>query len=158
MPKKISPWTAGSPWSTYYQLGLKHTYIAIGSYEVTCKARCAVHTAVESVVSDSHTIEIIEDIAIPATPTGPATGTTGANLTFATTGATSSEGHTLEYSFEYKRGTYSIIHQSDWSTSLSDDYVFTQAGTYGVRVRARCVTHTSAVSYHSGSLSVTISD
>jgi len=153
-----SAWTAGTIWGGVYQLTLYHTYTSIGSFDVTCKARCATHTAVESAVSESHTIDVIENIEAPAVPTGPATGTTGANLTFATTGATSSEGHTLEYRYEYRRGTYSVIHQSDWSTSLTDDYVFTQAGSYRVRVQARCVTDTGAVSSYSGFLDVTITD
>jgi len=153
-----SDWTAGTPWSSFYQITLRHTYSSIGSFDVSCKARCATHIAVESATTASHTIDVYESIATPAVPTGPATGTTGANLTFATTGTTSSEGHTLEYSFEYLRGTYTVVHTSDWSTSLTDDYVFTQAGNYGVRVRARCATHTLALTYYSGSFAVTITD
>jgi hypothetical protein len=153
-----SPWTAGTPWSSFYQLTLYHTYATIGSFDVTCKARCAIHTSVESAVTAPHTIDVYESIPAPATPTGPAAGTTGANLTFTTTGTSSSEGHALEYSFEYRAGTYTVVHQSDWSASLSDDYVFTQAGTYRVMVRARCATDTGAVSEYSGYLTVTITD
>jgi len=155
----VSGWVAGTPWSSYYQLSLQHTYTAIGSYEVTCTARCATHPAVESAVSGIRTIEVIEAIDRLSTPTGPATGVLGENLTFTTTGSTSSEGHVLEYSFEYRRGTYSVVHTSDWSTSLTDDHVFTTAGTnYNVRVRARCATHTNAITYYSSPFNFTITE
>jgi len=153
-----SDWLAGTPWSSYYQLSTRHAYTSIGSYEITVKARCATHTAIESEVSGIRPIEVIEAIDQPATPTGPATGVLGANLTFTTTGSTSSEGHVLEYSFEYRR-TYTVVHTSDWSTSLSDDHVFTTAGTnYNVRVRARCAIHTNAISYYSNQFDFTITE
>jgi hypothetical protein len=151
-------WFAGTPWSSFYNANTSHTYTAPGTYDITCKARCAVNTAVESAVSPPRTVTVHESITTPGTPTGPATGTTGANLTFTTTGATSGEGHTLEYQFEYRAGTYSVIHTSDWSTSLTDDYVFTQAGNYRVRVQARCSTDTGAMSLWSGFLDITIAD
>ena len=154
-----SGWVAGTPWSSYYQLSLQHTYTAIGSYEVTCTARCATHPGIESAVSGIRTIEVIEVIVRLSTPTGPATGVLGANLTFTTTGSTSSEGHALEYQFEYRRGTYSVVHTSDWSTSLTDDHVFTTAATnYNVRVRARCATHTNAMTYYSNPFNFTITE
>jgi hypothetical protein len=155
----VSAWTAGTPWSSYYQLTLYHTYTSTGTFEVTVKARCATHPAIESAVSEIRTVTVNEEISTPGTPTGPATGVIGANLTFTTTGSTSSEGHTLEYSFEYRRGTYSVIHTSDWSTSLSDDHVFTEARSdYNVRVYARCVTHPGSVSYASGIFYFTVTE
>ncbi len=154
-----SGWIAGTPWSSYYQASLQHTYTSIGSYEITCKARCATHPGIESAVSPVRPIEIVEVVERPGAPTGPATGVIGANLTFTTTGSTSSEGHVLEYSFEYRRGTYSVVHTSDWSTSLTDDHVFTEAGTnYRVMVRARCAIHTNAVSYYSTAFEFTITE
>ena len=153
-----SPWTAGTPWSSFYQLTLYHPYTSIGSYDVTAKARCATHTTVESAVTLPHTIDVYEDIPVPGIPTGPATGIAGANLTFTTTGTTSSEGHALEYSFEYRIGSYTVVHTSDWSASLTDDYVFTQTGTFRVRVKARCATHTNVVTNLSGPLDVVITN
>ncbi len=155
----ISDWTLGTPWSGYYQLGLRHTYTSTGSFDITVKARCATHTAIESAVSPVRTITVNEVIERPAAPTGPSTGVIGANLTFTTAGTTGSEGHTLEYQFEYRRSTYSVYHTSDWSTSLTDDHVFTEVGTtYNVRVRARCATHTGSYSYDSVSFPFTITD
>ncbi len=155
----LSDWTAGTPWSSFYQVTVPYTYTSIGEFEVTVKARCATHPAVESAVSVIRPITVNEDITAPAAPTGPATGTVGANLTFSTTGSTSSEGHTLEYSFEYRRGTYTVVHTSDWSTSLSDDHVFTEARSdYSVRVYARCVTHTGSVSLPSARFYFTITE
>jgi hypothetical protein len=155
----VSEWTAGTPWSSFYQLTLYHTYTSVGSFEITVKARCATHPAVESAVSGIRPIDVYEEITEPATPTGPATGTLGANLTFTTTGSTSSEGHALEYSFEYRRGSYTVVYTSDWSASLSDDHVFTDARSdYSVRVRARCATDTSAVSSFSSLFYFTVTE
>jgi hypothetical protein len=155
----VSEWTAGTPSSSFYQLTLYHTYTSVGSFEITVKARCATHPAVESAVSGIRPIDVYEEITEPATPTGPATGTLGANLTFTTTGSTSSEGHALEYSFEYRRGSYTVVYTSDWSASLSDDHVFTDARSdYSVRVRARCATDTSAVSSFSSLFYFTVTE
>jgi hypothetical protein len=144
----ISPWTIGTLWGDVYQLTLFHTYTAVGTYDITAKARCSTHTSVESAVSPVRTREVFENIPnIAEAPSGPLTGTVGENLTYTTIGSSSSEGHTLEYSFQYW-GYSSMISQSDWSTSLTDDHVFTNPGSvYRVRVAVRCASHTQIISY-----------
>ena len=136
----ILDWTPAAYTYGVPNLATQHTYTSVGSFDVVCKARCAIHTDIESETSVPHTIDVYEAISIPEVPTGPATGLVGENLTFTTTGSTSSEGHDLEYSFEYRRGPYTIDFTSDWSTSLSDTHVFTLASTaWKVRVHVRCI-------------------
>ncbi|MDX2472097.1 MAG: PKD domain-containing protein [Candidatus Krumholzibacteria bacterium] len=141
-----TPWTAAV--DSYYNLILSvdHTYASTGSYDVTCQARCAVHPEVLSPMSAIHTINVYEAITRPAVPTGPMTGTIGENLTYTVDPSTSSEGHTLEYQFEYRRGTYTVVHLSDWSVSTSDTHVFDTANNqYRVRANVRCVEHPEAM-------------
>lgn len=137
---QVSPWTAGLPGSED-QVNFKHTYTSVGSFDLTAKARCAAHTAVESAASAVLLMEVWEDMETPAAPTGPLTGTVGENLTYSAVAVSSSEGHALEYSFVYY--DYSRRQsQSDWSSSLSDTHVFTAASSgYKVQVMVRCAEH-----------------
>jgi hypothetical protein len=142
---EVTAWTpALDNYGTFY-LSLQHTYGTAGSFEVTGQARCATHPEIVSPLSTIHTIEVYESLTRPEVPTGPLTGTVGENLTYTTTGSTSSEGHALEYRFEYRQGLYTVVHLTDWSTSLTDTHVFSSAGSnYRVRVYARCIEHTEA--------------
>ncbi len=121
-----------------------HTYTAVGSYEVRGQARCVEHPTVISGWSAPtlwSTAEILEAVSMPATPTGPITGIIGENMTFTTTGATSSEGHQLEYQWSY-RGPEN--QYTDYTTSLTDTKVFSLAGDYYVYILVRCVDHPDA--------------
>lgn len=93
-----------------------------------------------------------EVISTPAKPSGPTIGNVGVSYTFIASGANSNLGHSLQYQFDWK-GDGSDL--SFWGAA-NQQKVWEYAGTYNVRVRARCATHTSVVSNWSAPLQVTI--
>ena len=78
-----------------------------------------------------------ETISKPGTPSGEMSPIVGTTYNYSTTGATSSQGHTLQYQFDWGDGT-----QSSWSTSKSASHSWSSTGQKQVRVTARCQTHT----------------
>lgn len=94
-----------------------------------------------------------ETVSAPAKPTGTAACSTNTSYTYTTSGGASSSGHTLQYSFDWGDGT-----SSGWLAAgvKSASHSWTAAGTYSVKARARCATHTSIVSAYSAALSVTV--
>ena len=94
-----------------------------------------------------------ESVSAPTTLSGPTTGVTGTSYSFNTGGSTSSLGHTVEYQFDWK-GDGSDL--SPWG-SATQSKTWTTAGTYTVKARARCATHTSVISGWTSGLTVTIS-
>ncbi len=95
---------------------------------------------------------ISETISTPAMPTGTTSGNLETSYTYIASGASSNLGHSLEYQFDWKGDGTDL---SLWGAANQQE-VWTIAGTYNVRVRARCSTHTSVVSNWSSSLQVTI--
>ena len=95
---------------------------------------------------------IAETISTPATPSGTNSGSLGTSYTYIASGATSNLGHSLEYQFDWKGDGTDL---SFWGAA-NQQKAWSTAGSYGVRVRARCSTHTSVVSSWSSSLQVTI--
>ena len=96
---------------------------------------------------------IPETVSTPTTPSGPTNGVTGTSYSYSTGGASSNLGHSVEYQFDWKGDGTDL---SPWgSATLSKTW--TVAGTYQVRARARCITHTGVVSSWSNALSVSIS-
>ncbi len=77
-----------------------------------------------------------ETVSTPDTPTGPATGETNVSLAYTTAGAVSSEGHAIEYRFDWGDGT-----MSDWAAGLGASHAWVSAGTYEVKAQARCQEH-----------------
>jgi len=66
----------------------------LGTFVIKVKARCVTHPTVESDWSTGLTFNL-EAISTPAPPTGPINGMRGVPYTYATTGAISSNGHSL---------------------------------------------------------------
>ncbi|MEM4501068.1 MAG: S8 family serine peptidase, partial [Thermofilaceae archaeon] len=91
-------------------------------------------------------------VSPPSTPQGLSSGCVGNTLTFSTGGASCALGHALQYQFDWGDGNYSA-----WISSTSASYMYTHAGTYQVRARARCASDTSIVSTWSPALTVKIS-
>lgn len=91
-----------------------------------------------------HTITVLN------TPTGPSSGVTGTSYTYATGGSSCSQGHAVEYQFDWGDGT-----QSSWGSS-SRSKSWSNPGTYNVTARARCTSDTSIVSGWSSNKQVTI--
>lgn len=141
----VSPWTPGNPWSSFYQITVYHPFSTSGVFSVTCKARCATNTSVESAPTAAREVTVSESIGQPDTPTGPESGSVDETLTYSTSPVSSSDGHTIEYQFQIYNYT-TRIHESTWSTSPTYDYAFASPGSnYRVRVAARCATHTNVV-------------
>lgn len=91
-------------------------------------------------------------VSTPDRPSGPTSGAVGQSLAYSTGGASCSQGHPIQYRFDWGDGTY-----SSWSFSMSASKSWDSAGTYSVRVQARCSSDTSVVSGWSSAMSVTIS-
>ncbi len=140
-----------SGWST--STSASYAWASAGTYTVTARARCASDTTIRSswytgisvVVTASHTV------TSPNTPSGPSSGDLNTSYSFSTGGATCSEGHGVEYRFDWGDGTTSV-----WSTSTSASHSWTSAGTYTVRARARCTDDTSILSSWSTGIVVVI--
>ena len=62
---------------------------------------------------------------------------------FTTTEATSTEGHAVEYQFTYT--SFGVLYETAWSTELSGDIIFANAGQYRVYAGARCIAHPDAI-------------
>ena len=130
-----------------------HTFQNAGTYQVRAQARCTSHTSITSGWSGSKSVTITgvtETVSTPQRPSGPSSGMEDQTLSYSTTGSTSNLGHSVEYQFYWGDG-----NQSGWGSS-SQSHIFTNEGTYQVRARARCKTHTNIVSDYSNSRTVTI--
>jgi hypothetical protein len=95
---------------------------------------------------------IAETISTPTAPNGPSSGNTGVSYTYSTGGSSSNLGHSVEYRFDWKGDATDL---SPWG-SATQSKTWTTPGSYNVRARARCATHTSVVSAWSSSTPVTI--
>ncbi|MFH1231008.1 MAG: Ig-like domain-containing protein [Planctomycetota bacterium] len=96
-----------------------------------------------------------ETVSTPNTPTGTTAGTTGTSYSYSTGGASSGLGHTIQYQFDWK-GDGTVL--SAWGSASQSKSWSPAGGTFSIRARARCSTHTSIVSGWSSGLSVIISD
>ena len=92
-------------------------------------------------------------VSTPNTPTGPSSGEVGQTLTFSTGGASCSQGHPVEYRFDWGDGTY-----SSWSSSTDGSHSWSASGTYQVKAQARCATDTSVISGWSSARDVSITE
>jgi hypothetical protein len=94
-----------------------------------------------------------ETISSPSTPSGPSTGSTGSSYTYSSGGSTSNLGHSVQYQFDWGDGS-----TSGWLGvgTTNSSHIWAVAGTYAVKVQARCSTHNSAISNFSSAISVNI--
>lgn len=89
-------------------------------------------------------------VSAPTTPSGPSTGQVGTALPFSTGGSTCSQGHSVQYQFDWDDAT----PYSSWSSAATASHSYAAAGAYQVKARARCSQVTSVVSDWSSSLLV----
>jgi len=87
----------------------------------------------------------------PNTPSGPYLGQVGELLFFSTGGSTCSQGHSVQYRFDWDNGNY-----SNWSSATSASYSYSSAGTYQVKAQAHCASDTSVLSNWSSAKTVVI--
>jgi len=107
----------------------------------------------ESAYSNEVSGQITETVSRPTVLGGPTSGITGTSNTYTAGGSYSNLQHSVQFQFDWKGDATDL---SPWG-SATQSKTWTVAGTYNVRARARCATHTSVVSSWTGSLSVTIS-
>ncbi len=91
--------------------------------------------------------QVSEAVTKPNTPSGPNIGTVGTRYTYSTGGSFSNLGHSVQYFFDWGDGTGSGWLPAEITTASKS---WSSAGTYFVKVRARCATETSAVTSWSG--------
>ena len=143
----MSDWSATMP--------ANHAWAAAGTYAVKAQARCGADTAVESawstVLSVTVTAPAGETVSWPSTPSGPTSGAIAESLTYTVSGGSSSEGHALEYRFDWGDGTYST-----WDPGATDSHAWSASGIYTARAQARCQDHPAVVSTWSSVLQVSI--
>jgi hypothetical protein len=135
--------------TTYTLTGLTNGqmyFIAVTAYD-TSDRESDYSNEVSGTANDSETV------GTPNVLSGPTSGTTGTSYTYSTGGSTSNLGHSVQYQFDWK-GDGTVL--SAWG-SATQSKTWTISGTFNVRARARCSTHTTVVSNWSSSLSVAIS-
>ncbi len=97
---------------------------------------------------------VSEVVSAPSTPEGPTQVQAGVAGNYCTQGATSTEGHPVEYQFDFNaEGEHDI---TAWSSSPCAEHFWPSFGTYVVRARARCQSHPDVVSSWSGGLAVLV--
>ncbi|MBU4401079.1 MAG: VCBS repeat-containing protein, partial [Planctomycetes bacterium] len=96
-----------------------------------------------------------ETVTTPGRPAGAASGAAAASYAYSTGGSASNLGHSLQYMFDWGDGS-----DSGWLAPVTTTAArsWSAAGTYNVRARARCATHTAIESPWSTTLSVIIYD
>ncbi len=94
-----------------------------------------------------------ETVSVPYAASGPAAVETGISETYSSGGAVSSEGHSVQYSFDWGDGS-----SSGWAAAATASHSWMSAGTYSVVVYARCSEHTDIISAPSGNYQVVVSD
>jgi hypothetical protein len=96
-------------------------------------------------------IQSTEIVSTPDIPTGTQNGKVGTDISYATGGAESNLGHTVEYRFDWGDGNF-----SNWGTS-SQTHQYASVGSYTIRAQARCETDTLVLSTWSSGADITIS-
>jgi len=147
-------WGDGSGYSSWGSSTQSHTYSSASTYTIKAQAHCA-STFTESNWSSGKSVTISLppcSVTTPTTPSGPSSGQTGQSLSYSTGGSTCSNGHSVQYRFDWGDGS----GYSSWSSSLTQSHIYTSANTYTVRAQARCASTYVESTWSSGK-SVTIS-
>jgi subtilisin family serine protease len=97
---------------------------------------------------------IPETVSTPTAPDGAISGTTGISYVYSTGSSSSNLGHSIQYFFDWGDGI-----TSGWLPVGQDSasHPWTGAGTYQVKVQARCSIHSNVVSNWSQTLEAIIS-
>jgi|GEM_PF-669631 len=129
-----------------------HTYSSAGNYIVILTVTDS--TASQATASTEVTASSpVHEVTVPNTPEGPSTGAPGVSYTYTTGGASCSQGHSVEYYFDWGDGIY-----SSWSSSTSASHIWSAAGTYTVKVQARCSVNLGVTSLWSEAKTVSLEE
>jgi len=135
-----------SSWGSSIQ---SKTWTTGGVFTVKVRARCATHTSIVSKWSNGLAVAI-ESVSAPTLLSGPIEGIPNQSYSYTASGAFSTAGHPLEYQFDWGDGT-----TSEWGSGIQSK-IWTVGGSYNIKARARCATHTTVVSDWTSELTVTI--
>ena len=91
-------------------------------------------------------------VSTPDPPSGPGSGETNTSYTYFTGGASCAAGHSVQYRFDWGDGAYSA-----WSALAGRSKSWSTAGSYQLRVQARCAEDNRVLSDWSKGKQVTIS-
>lgn len=144
----FSPWSADS--------GDAHAWAGSGVFEVRARARCALHTGMQSPWSEAFLVAVApppEETGAPLPPECPAGATTGGDVTCALGGAVSNRGHAVEYRVEWGDGTL-----SDWGPATVASHSWSAAGRYELRAQARCAADPAFESAWSAPAALAVAD
>lgn len=111
-------------------------------YQVDYGVRCKQHTSVEE--WSSITVSIPGETIIGHTLDGPTEGLVGVDLEFTVTG-TSSQGHDLQYRFDWGDG-FPTEWQSLTGSTATESYHWASPGEFTVTAGLRCATHNHVLS------------
>ncbi len=114
-----------SAWSP--SAGASTSWPDSGSYVVKAQARCATHHDNTSPWSDGKWVAVVLDsVAVPFTPTGPAEVFINIAHTYCSGGVTGSESHPVQYRFDFDaEGTHVL---SNWVDTLCTEHTWTDVG------------------------------
>ncbi len=133
---------------------LSHAWPVDGAdheYQVGFDVRCRAHTWASD--WSSITVSIPGETILNHTLDGPTEGLVGVDQEFTVTG-TSSQGHTLQYKFDWGDG-FPTEWQSLGSGSASETYHWGFAGEFTVKGNVRCATHDHVLSEKTTVVTVT---
>jgi len=99
------------------------------------------------------TAPVSHAVSKPTTPSGSSSGQVGTSLSFSTGESTCSQGHAVQYQFDWDDGS----GYSSWSSSTSASHTYSSARTYQVKVHARCSQDVSVTSGWSSAKTVSVS-
>ncbi len=91
-------------------------------------------------------------VSVPGIPSGITQGEVSVSYIYTTGGSSCSQGHGIEYRFDWDDGNFSV-----WSSSTSALHSWSSLGTYSVKAQARCAVTPAVTSGWSDGLTVTIS-
>lgn len=89
-------------------------------------------------------------VSTPNTPSGPSSGKVGQSLSYSTGGSSCSQRHSVYYRFYWGDENY-----SDWSSSSSASYSWSNSGNYSIKTQAKCSEGITSAWFSSKSVSIT---
>ena len=132
-----------------------HTWSTEGIYEVKVRARCEAHTDIVSQWSAGKTVAFgAETIPTPDKPSGFTHTWPNVPETYQISGGVSDLGHQLAYQFDFDAA--GAGNTTAWDTLTSVTHAWPTIGTYVVKAKARCATHTLWVSPWSEGETITV--
>ena len=152
--------TSASSCKVLFSNNKKASVKSWGNNQIICTVPKGASTGNIVVVTKSGTSKgfpftciVAENISTPNFITGPTSGTVGTSYEYTTGGSSSNLGHSVIYQFDWKGDGTDLSPFG----SATQSKKWNNPGTYNVKTRGQCSTHSSAISSWSKGLSVKIS-